>query len=124
MIQAPKKFIRETDHYWVIGEEPSDSSDEVYEIRTSKRDGRTYCSHSTWYQTLHDWWVRKGHKRGVCKHMDRFFAKQTKLVKEAVVEAAEVLLYDLETWAVAKRAIVTDKAGKLKDEVKVRRPGC
>jgi hypothetical protein len=120
MSPKPKKFLRETDHYWVIGEEPSDSSDEVYEIRTSKRDGRTYCSHPTWYQTLHDWWVKKGHKRGVCKHMDRFFAKQAHLVEE---EKEEVVLYDLESWAVARRAIVTDKAGKLKDEVKVRRPG-
>lgn len=119
MSPKPKKFLRETDHYWVLGEEPSDSSDDVYEIRTSKRDGRTYCSHSTWYQTLQPWWVAKGHKLGVCKHMERFFSRQKALPPE---EVEEIVTYDLDSWAVAKRSMVTEKTGKL-GAVKVRRPG-
>ena len=117
---APKKFLRETDHYWVIGEEPSDSSDDVYEIRTSKRDGRTYCSCPFWYRTLQPRWSGA---QGICKHLRRFMDKQATKTLAYPDEVEQVTVYDLDSWAVAKRTMTTEKAGKL-GAVKVRRPGC
>lgn len=73
MSPRPTTFIRETEHYWVLAEYPSKSSPgTVHEVRTSKRDGKTYCSCRGWVVALNQ--LRKKGAKGeaMCCHLKDF----------------------------------------------------
>jgi hypothetical protein len=81
MIKAPTKFLRDTKKdgtpavYWVLAENESGSSPgKIHEVRTSKRDGKTYCTCRGWIVALN-----AGHS--VCCHIrDYKLAAKTELV--------------------------------------------
>ena len=101
----PASFIRETANYWVLAEYRSKSSpDKVHEVRTSKNDGKTYCSCLGWVFK-----ARKGD--GICKHIAAYMAK-----------GHVVVVMNLEEFLAVKRActLITDDAN-LANDVKVKR---
>jgi predicted nucleic acid-binding Zn finger protein len=102
----PRTFVRETKNYWVLAEVPSDSSDQVYEIRTSKNDEKTYCTCKGWIFK-----ARKGD--GICKHIRRFKQEQPE---------QEVVVYKLDEFLAVKRTLVLDDdAGSVRKTVKTKR---
>ena len=92
----PKKFMRETDNYWVLAEYKSKSnpSAKAYEMRTSKNDGKTYCTCRGWIVALN-----AGHS--ICTHIRQFKAGK---------EAEPIVVYDFESFAKVKRglSLITD----------------
>lgn len=105
---SPKKFLRESGNYWVLAEYGSKSNPTAkpHEVRTSKNDGKTYCTCLGW---IHK--ARKGD--GVCKHIAAFKSKEP---------AEAVTVYSFDEFVKVKRAlaIVTDTAPVVA-ETKVRR---
>lgn len=103
---APKEFVSQTSNYWVLAVVPSSSGNGSYELRTSKNDGKTYCTCLGW---IHK--ARKGD--GVCKHIAAF-------KKQKPAEA--VTVYSFDEFVKVKRtlAIITD-AEVSTAETKVRR---
>ena len=90
----PDKFARETDAFYVLADMPSESNPaKSYEIRTSKRDGKTYCVCPAW---IHK--ARKGD--GICKHIATFNR----------TAPAPVVVYSFEEFVRVKRglSLITD----------------
>ena len=103
---TPDKFVRETEHYWVLAEEESESRPgKFYEIRTSKRDGKTYCNCPSWIFK-----ARKGD--GICKHIANYKRHQPE---------APVVVYKFDEFVAVKRGIALMQGGAVKTDVKVRR---
>lgn len=105
---TPKKYLRDSTNYWVLAEYGSKSNPAAkpHEVRTSKNDGKTYCTCLGW---IHK--ARKGD--GVCKHIAAFKSKEP---------AEAVTVYSFDEFVRVKRtlAIVTD-AEVSTDQTKVRR---
>lgn len=105
---APKKFLRETSNYWVLAEYASKSnpSAKAYEVRTSKNDGKTYCTCRGWIVALN-----AGHS--ICTHIRQF-----KLGKEA----EPIVVMDFESYTRVKRGIALITDAEVSDgQTKVRR---
>jgi len=102
----PSKFIRETDAFYVLADMPSESNPaKSYELRTSKRDGKTYCVCPAW---IHK--ARKGD--GICKHIAAF----NRTVPVPVV------VYNFDEFVKVKRGIhLICDTKSVESEVKVRR---
>lgn len=102
----PDKFVRETENYYVLADMPSESNPaKSYELRTSKRDGKTYCVCPAW--------IHKARKSdGICKHIASF----NKTVSVPVV------VYNFDEFVKVKRGLfITDDTKAVKTDVKVRR---
>ena len=73
----PNSFIREKPGvYWVLAEykpskPPKKNPDQMWEVRTSQRDEKTYCTCPDWPRRLH-----RGDGEAVCKHIARFRQEQ------------------------------------------------
>ena len=112
-IQAPKTFLRDTKKdgstavYWVLAEYLSKSSPNkpAYEVRTSKQDGKTYCTCRGWIVALN-----AGHS--LCTHIKQY--KQGKT-------AEPIVLMDFEAFASVKRGLVLTDDATVANNVKVRR---
>jgi len=111
---TPKKFLRDTDKngklavYWVLAEYGSKSnpSAKPHEVRTSKQDGKTYCTCRGWVVALN-----AGHS--ICTHIRQF-----KLGKEN----EPIVLMDFESFTKVKRglSLITDDSS-VEQVNKVRR---
>jgi hypothetical protein len=102
-MKTPSKFISETYNFWVLAVVPSSSRpDKSYEIRTSKNDGKTYCTCPGWIFK-----ARKGD--GLCKHL---------LAQKKAKPAEELVVYKWEEFVAVKRGIVLNTGGSVSDEVR------
>jgi predicted nucleic acid-binding Zn finger protein len=110
---APAKFIRQREgFYWVLAEYESKSEPgKIYEVRTSMRDGKTYCTCRGWVCSLNKSKVTGG--EALCKHIMLFRAAEP---------AEPIIIMDFESFAAVRRGIPLNiKSGKVGNEVKVRR---
>lgn len=99
-------MVSETGNYWVLARVPSSSSAEVYELRTSKNDGKTYCTCKGWIFK-----ARKGD--GICKHIAGFKREQP---------AEQVIVYSFDEFIKVKRAItIIDDMPDVSKQINVRR---
>jgi hypothetical protein len=102
----PKATIRETENYWVLAEEESSSSPGTFhEVRTSKRDGKTYCTCKGWV-----FGARKGN--GICKHIRAFKMR---------APAEPLVIMNFEEFVAVKRGIQLISDGAVKANASVRR---
>lgn len=104
---TPKKFMRETSNFWVLSEYKSKSNPaaKAYEVRTSKNDGKTYCTCRGWIVALN-----AGHS--VCTHIRQFKAGK---------EAEPIELMDFESFAKVKRGLSLTTDAEVGSDTKVRR---
>jgi hypothetical protein len=102
---APKEFVSETPNYWVLARVPSSSSDEVYELRTSKNDAKTYCTCKGWVFK-----ARKGD--GVCKHIAAFKKQKPQ---------EQVTVYSFDEFVRVKRTLAIVTGPATTSEPKLRR---
>jgi len=114
-IKTPSSFIREkAGIYWVLAEYPSKSSPgKMYEVRTSQRDGKTYCSCRGWVAALNKqrWTKVKGDAE--CCHIKAY-------KKQKPTET--IVIMDFDAFVSVKRGIpLSTKSVTLKDDVSVRR---
>jgi len=110
-IPTPASFVDKKDGvYWVLGYEPSDSNPDVqYEIRTSMRNGKTYCNCTSCNMSYHK---AGGDGTAKCKHLLRF-TKRNPTVK--------IELMDLEGYLSVRRAVVVVDTIDVSTKNKVRR---
>ena len=110
MVNPPANFVNvKPGVYWILGYEPSDKDpDKRYEIRTSMRDGKTYCNCTACSMSYH-----RNDGPAKCKHLDRFRARNPNV---------PIILMDLEGFVAVKRAtaLVMEET-KLGAKVKVER---
>ena len=114
MIKAPTKFLRDTKLdgspavYWVLAEYGSKSNPSApkHEVRTSKQDGKTYCTCRGWVVALN-----AGHS--ICTHIRQY---------QSGKEAEPIVVMDFESYAVVRRGIsIIDDTKAVKKDAKVRR---
>jgi hypothetical protein len=117
MSPKPTQFIREREgYYWVLAEFESESAPgKFHEVRTSQRDGVTYCTCRGWVAALQH--KRKTGQKGdaICKHISEFKIRKP---------AEPIVIMNFEQFAAAKRVGLTEKVKAMSDEVKVRRSSC
>ena len=92
--------------------ESSSTPGEFYEIRTSHRDGKTYCTCKGWIFK-----ARKGD--GVCKHIRKYLNKKN----FKTTEEAKLVIYKLDEFLAVKRAntlIDADSSG-MRNKLRVNR---
>jgi len=106
MAKTPENFIRENPGvYWVLAEYPSKSSPgKVHEVRTSQRDGKTYCTCRGWIVALN-----AGH--GICTHIRQYKSRSR----------AEVVPMDKASFAEFKRGISLGTGTLTSDKESVKR---
>ena len=95
----PTNFIRErAGYYWVLAEYESRSSPgKFYEVRTSQRDGKTYCTCKGWVGALNKL-RRIGSKADVmCCHIELFREQRP---------AETIAVMNFEDFVHVKRGIV------------------
>lgn len=100
--------LRETPVYWVLAEYPSKSSPgTVHQVRTSKQDGRTYC-------TCRGWVVKLNQNKGeaICTHIAQY--KKSNATKVITV-------YDMESYLVFTRGPRIIDGGPVSESVTVTR---
>jgi len=113
MIKAPKTFLRDTKKdgstavYWVLAEYGSKSNPSApkHEVRTSKQDGKTYCTCRGWIVALN-----AGH--GLCTHIKQYRSNR---------EVEPIVIMDFESFAAVKRGISIIDDGEVGNVNKVRR---
>ena len=110
MARKPEAFVRESENYWILQEYESKSSSSIHEVRTSKNDGKTYCTCRGWIVKLNQ--SKETGGRPECTHI-----KQFRKNKKAV--AIEVM--NFEDFANVKRGIQLIDDAKVGGNVKVRR---
>jgi hypothetical protein len=114
MATRPSSFIREKPGiYWVLAEYPSKSSPgKMYEVRTSQRDGKTYCTCRGWVAALNKnrWTKTKG--PACCCHINAY--KKNKPEEPLVI-------MDFEDFVAVKRGITIITNASVGSDVKVRR---
>jgi hypothetical protein len=114
-MNQPASFIREREgYYWVLAEyESSSEPGKMYEVRTSQRDGKTYCTCKGWVCALNR--IRKtgGSGEALCRHLLDF--KATRPEEPLVV-------MDFNDFAVARRHLVIVRPHMaLPDDIQTRR---
>ena len=115
MINKPANFIREREgYYWVLAEYESKSSPgKMYEVRTSKRDGKTYCTCRGWVAALNR--QRFGGVKGeaVCCHIEEY--------RRSGKATEPIIIMDFEDFVHVKRGIALGVSKEIPTDVKVRR---
>lgn len=103
MARKPASFLKETDRFWVLAEYMSKSNPgkDPYHVRTSKTDGKTYCTCRGWIVKLNQ--SKETGGRPECTHIKQY----RKAKKDVVIE-----VMNFEDFTAVKRgiAIVTDTA--------------
>lgn len=104
---SPKKFLRETSNFWVLAEYKSKSnpSAKAYEVRTSKNDGKTYCTCRGWIVALN-----AGHS--ICTHIRQYKAGK---------EVEPIVVMDFESYTKVKRGLQLITDADVSADTKVRR---
>jgi len=75
--------------------ESSSSPGTFYEIRTSHRDGKTYCTCPGW--------IHKARKSdGICKHIAAYMQRMKRVAK-TVAEVPKLVIYKLDEFLAVKR---------------------
>lgn len=110
---APKNFLREKPGiYWVLAEYESKSEPgKMYEVRTSQRDGKTYCTCRGWVMALNKTKVNGGEAE--CCHIKDF--------RSSGKATEPIVIMDFESFAAVKRGIPLNAGGKVGNDVRVRR---
>jgi hypothetical protein len=105
----------ETESYFIVDQYPSSSSPgKIHEVRTSKRDGKTYCSCRGWIVKLNQ--QKAGGGPAICTHIAQYMSKQ-----KTTAKPVEVIVMDFESFASVKRGIAITSDAKVASNVKVRR---
>lgn len=116
-IKTPTSFIREKPGiYWVLAEYESKSSPgKLYEVRTSQRDGKTYCTCRGWVAELNKQrWKKVKGGEACCCHIKEYR-------KQKPTET--IVVMDFDSFVAVKRGIsLVMKDVTLKEDVSVRRP--
>jgi len=113
----PQNYKHQTENFWVLEYYKSSSSDKNYEVRTSKRDHKTYCTCRGWIVKLNQSKVTG--KPAECKHIKMYKAL---LKTSATPQAAEaVVVYNFDEFIAVKRSLDLTPDGKTGSSIKVRR---
>jgi hypothetical protein len=107
----PSKFLRETEHYWVLEEYQSKSEPgKIYEVRISKRDEKTYCTCRGWIVKLNQ--SKRTGLEAVCKHITIF---------RSTNKAEKIVVYTLDEFNSVKRSCPMLMTAKVDDGTEFRR---
>lgn len=109
-MRCPEAFVKETGNYWVLETYSSKSSDKTHEVRTSKNDGKTYCTCRGWIVKLNQSKATGG--RPECTHIEQYRSVK----KDVVIE-----VMNFEDFAAVKRGIQLIDDGDVQSSVRVRR---
>jgi hypothetical protein len=99
------RFERETEKFFILRTVPSKSNPNIsYEIRTSKQDGKTYCTCPGW--------IHKARKSdGLCKHILSFKAETFE----------PIAVYKFDEFVSVKRGLSLTSDAEVSKNVSVRR---
>jgi len=112
----PPSFIREKPGvYWVLAEYPSKSTPgKMYEVRTSRRSGKTYCPCRGWVAQLNKQrWSRAPGGEACCCHIKDYKRRKP---------AEPIVIMDFDSFVAVKRGIPLSVSKDVPTDVTVRRP--